>query len=182
MKFKALVRSLSLALPVLFLLGCDSSTETEQPLDYIVSVPSAPVYYGSGVELTPVIGVPAQTQEGQQIFVSKIFDFDYQFGTAYELRLTTFKTSDGTYLKLDEVISSESDAIGTSYIYSDVELTRGSFTEKSSGVYGFFGYSFYCSDEVDCASLVAISQSGGLVEVEFEYTGGAVPITLVRWD
>lgn len=142
MKFKALVRSLSLALPVLFLLGCDSSTETEQPLDYIVSVPSAPVYYGSGVELTPVIGVPAQTQEGQQIFVSKIFDFDYQFGTAYELRLTTFKTSDGTYLKLDEVISSESDAIGTSYIYSDVELTRALLPRKAREYMDFLAIAF----------------------------------------
>lgn len=182
MKFKALLHSLSIAFPALFLLGCDNATEKEQPLDYIVNVPSAPVYYGPDIELTPVIGVPAQTQDGQRIFVSNIFDFDYELGTAYELRLVTFKTSDGTYLKVDEIISAEPDPIGTSYIYNNVELTRGSFTEKSSGVFGFFGYSFYCSDEVDCASLVTISQSGGLVEVEFEYTGGAVPITLVRWN
>lgn len=183
MRFKALVRSLPLAISALYLLGCnDSSIEPEQPAQYTVSVPSSPVYYGVDGS-HPILGVPAEIDSGRTIFVDDVFDFEYEFGTSYQLQLVTFKTADGTtYLKLVEVISAEPDAIGTSYVYSDVELTRGSFTEKSSGVFGFFGYSFLCEQDLDCASLVAISQSGGLVEVEFEYTGGAVPITLVRWD
>ncbi|RUO65101.1 hypothetical protein SAMN06297229_1539 [Pseudidiomarina planktonica] len=184
MRFTTFVRSVLLALSACYLLGCnDSSPEPVQPQEYTISAPSNPVYYGPGVALSPLIGVPAQLDNGQIIFVDDVFDFEYQFGTSYELRLVTFQTSDGTtYFKLVEVISAEPDAIGTSYIYSDVELTRGSFTEKSSGVFGFFGYSFLCAQNLDCASLVAISQSGGLVEVEFDYTGGAVPITLVRWN
>lgn len=181
MKINNGIRSLLLALMTLYLSGCNDSTDP--PKEYIMSVPSSPVYYGSGLAFTPVIGVPGQLQNGNTIFVHGIFDFDYKFGTSYELRLVEFDvTSEGASLRVAEIISAVSDPIGTRYVYSDVELTRTSFTDESDEVYAFHRYEFLCAEGVDCDSLVAIADSGGLVEVEFEYTGGDVPITLVRWN
>ncbi|MEX1220526.1 MAG: hypothetical protein WEA82_00265 [Idiomarina sp.] len=182
MKLKLLWRPASVLLAALYLFGCDSSSESQPDIDYVASVPSSPVYYGTGLEFTPIVGVPAQTENGERVFVDDLYNFDYQLGTSYELRLVTYLAGDGTYFKVDEIISAQPDPIGTLYTYSEVELVRTSFTEKSAGVFAFFGYPFVCAADVDCASLVAINQSGGLVEVEFEYTGGTVPMTLVRWN
>lgn len=183
-KSKNLVRSLSLAVITTYLLGCGSDDTTE----YIVTVASEPVYYGLGLEFTPELVAIATRQNNQTMFATDIIGFEHEFGTSYELRVlekkvdTNYADDSPVSRTLIEVISSQADPIGTSYLYNEVELSGPALSSNNDGVYEFYPYEFLCAEDVDCDALVAIADSGGLVEVEFEYTGGDVPITLVRWD
>ncbi|MEX1221540.1 MAG: DUF4377 domain-containing protein [Idiomarina sp.] len=186
MELKTLARSLSLALITTYLLGCGSSDDSTE---YTVTVAPQPVYYGLGLQFTPPIVGLGTTQEGQTIFAERIIGFDHEFGTSYELRVLEKEVDTEGYadassvsIELIEIISSQADPVGTNYVYSEVELSGSPFYNKTEGVYGFYQYEFLCADNVDCDGLVDISDSGGLVEIEFEYTGGDVPVTLVRWN
>lgn len=185
MKLKTLVYVLSLTLVTTLLFGCGSSSDTTE---YTVTVAPKPVYYGLGLEFTPELVALATRQNGDTMFVTDILGFEHEFGTSYELRVlerkvdTNYADDSPVSRTLIEVINAQTDPIGTSYIYNDVELSGPAFSSKNDGVYEFYPYEFLCAEGVDCDGLVAIADSGGLVEIEFEYTGGDVPITLVRWD
>ncbi|WP_417442669.1 DUF4377 domain-containing protein [Idiomarina abyssalis] len=189
MEFKTLSRSLLLAFMTAYLFGCGGSNDSDEGTEYTVTVASEPVYYGLGIQFTPPITGHGTNQSGQEIFTTSIEGFEHEFGTSYELRVLeknvdTEGVADGSSISIElvEVISSQSDSVGTSYVYSEVELSGNPFTDKEEGVYSFYQYEFLCAENADCDALVAIADSGGLVEVEFEYTGGEIPVTLVRWN
>jgi hypothetical protein len=186
MKFKIPVNLFSIVVTAMFLASCGSDDSLE-PNTYIASVASMPTYYG--VESKIVIDAVADVEDGDDTVASDIFSFNYEFGTSYRLLVDQFPAAasgdDGSTIILTgliEVISATPDPIGTSYKYDNVELSGNPFTDESAGVYGFYQYEFLCADNVDCDGLVAIADSGGLVNIEFEYTGGDVPITLVWWN
>ncbi|WP_417659467.1 hypothetical protein [Pseudidiomarina sp.] len=176
----------SVLFATIFLASCGGSDEESDPNTYRANVSSTPQYYG--VDSTIHIDAFAEVQNGVDTVASDIFNFEYEFGTSYELRVGQFPAApsgDGATIiltSLIEVVSATPDAIGTSYRYDNVELRGNPFTEETTGIYGFYQYDFLCADNVDCDALVAIADSGGLVSVEFEYTGGDVPITLVWWN
>ncbi|MEX1222428.1 MAG: hypothetical protein WEA82_09995 [Idiomarina sp.] len=189
MKLNMLKSFLLIVTVTISLGGCGGSSDSDELTIYRVSVASKPMYFGVGAASTPVIDGVAVVQGGVDTVASDIFNFDYEFGTSYELRVTQLKAaadgSDGStqvLTDLVEVSSSEADGIGTEYVYNEVELIENPFSDKEDGVYGFYQYEFLCADSVDCDGLVAIGDSGGLVELIFEYTGGDVPITLVEWN
>lgn len=189
MESKTLSRSLLLTFMTAYLFGCGGSNDSDEGTEYTVTVASEPVYYGLGIQFTPPITGHGTTQSGQEIFTTSIEGFEHEFGTSYELRVLeknvdTEGVADGSSISIElvEVISSQADSVGTSYVYSEVELSGNPFTDKEEGVYGFYQYEFLCAENADCDALVAIADSGGLVEVEFEYTGGEIPVTLVRWN
>jgi len=187
MKLKKILNSVLFAvLTTTLLASCGGSDEPSDPNAYRANVSSTPQYYG--IDSTIHIDAFAEVQNGVDTVASDIFNFEYEFGTSYELRVGQFPAAasgDGSTViltSLIEVVSATPDAIGTSYKYDNVELSGNPFTEESAGVYGFYQYEFLCADNVDCDGLVAIADSGGLVNIEFEYTGGDVPITLVWWN
>ncbi|RUO59929.1 DUF4377 domain-containing protein [Pseudidiomarina marina] len=173
------------------LMGCGGSSDSNEGTEFNVSVESAPVYYGLGIQFTPALAAIATSDSGREMFADSIVGFEHEFGTSYELRVVekdvdtdNVADSSATSIELVEIISSEPDEIGTSYVYNEVTLEGNPFTanEETAGVYAFYQYEFLCAENVDCDGLVAIADSGGLVSVEFEYTGGEVPITLVWWN
>lgn len=189
MKLNTLARTLLPFCIAASLFGCGSSNDFDEGTEYSVTVASQPVYFGIGLEFTPILDGLGETQGGLDIFAGSIVGFDYEFGTSYELRVIQHKVdtdgvADGgsTSTKLIEVISSEADSVGTKYIYDEVELRGSPFSDEGEGIYTFYQYEFLCSESVDCDSLVAIGDSGGIAQLEFEYTAGLVPITLIRWN
>ncbi|RWU11100.1 hypothetical protein EGC76_06010 [Pseudidiomarina gelatinasegens] len=190
MKLKKSANILSIIFAATFLVSCgssDDSTEVDGLPTYIVNVESTPHYFGVDSDIN--IDAVAQVQNGTDTVASDIYGFEYEFGTSYELRVWQLEiaasdSSSGISTELVEVISATPDAIGTSYVYNEVTLEGNPFTanEQTAGVYAFYQYEFLCAENVDCDGLVAIADSGGLVSVEFEYTGGEVPITLVWWN
>ncbi|OZB02602.1 MAG: hypothetical protein B7X54_10895 [Idiomarina sp. 34-48-12] len=165
--------------------GASDSTEVDGLPTYIVNIESTPHYFGVDSDIN--IDAVAQVQNGTDTVASDIYGFEYEFGTSYQLHVWQLEiaasdSSSGISTELVEIISATPDALGTSYKYDNVELSGNPFTEESAGVYGFYQYVFLCADNVDCDALVAIADSGGLVNIEFEYTGGDVPITLVWWN
>ncbi|WP_164876811.1 DUF4377 domain-containing protein [Pseudidiomarina gelatinasegens] len=191
MKLKISTNLLSVVVATVFLVSCGGSSDSDEGTEFNVSVESTPAYYGLGIQFTPPLAATATSDSGREMFTDSIIGFEHEFGTSYELRVVekdvdTNNVADGsaTSIELVEVISSQPDAIGTSYVYNEVTLEGNPFTanEQTAGVYAFYQYEFLCAENVDCDGLVAIADSGGLVSVEFEYTGGDVPITLVWWN
>ncbi len=141
---------------------------------------------------TPCVGVSQQlcfiTQDGDVdgYFYDSIEGFDFVWGHTYQLSLkvtdVTDPPADASSLKysIENVISDIEDTLGTSYEYNLVELLDRTFT-KESGVYYFLGQSFECQTDVDCDGLVNLNNSGGLVNVTFEYIGDG-QIILVQWN
>lgn len=187
MTLKSTSNVFSALFATIFLASCGDSDDSLEPNTYIANVASAPTYFG--VESNIVIDAVADVEDGDDTVASDIFSFNYEFGTSYRLLVDQFPAAasgdDGSTIILTgliEVISATPDPIGTSYKYDNVELIGNPFTEESAGVYGFYQYEFLCAENVDCDGLVAIADSGGLVNIEFEYTDGDVPITLVWWN
>lgn len=119
-------------------------------------------------------------------FYNSIDGFDYVWGHAYQLTMTVTEISnppaDGSSLnyRLDEIVSDIEDSIGTRYSYERVELLNHTFT-KAPDNYNFLGQPFMCKTGVDCDGLVNLNNSGGSVNVAFEYLGNG-EIQLVQWN
>jgi len=125
-------------------------------------------------------------QGGNLNFFDPIEGFDFVWGHAYELsvKVSTIDNplADGSSFKyeLAETISDSEDSVGSRYEYERVELLDFTFTNES-GVYYFLGQPFICDASVDCDGLISINNSGGLVNVVFEYIGDG-EIQLVQWN
>ena len=91
--------------------------------------------------------------------------------------------ADGSSLKyeLQQIVSDDEDTIGTNYEYELVELLDSTFTKDLDGKYYFLEQPFTCSTTVDCDTLVNLNNSGGLVNVTFEYSGNG-KIVLTQWN
>lgn len=123
---------------------------------------------------------------GNEFFYEPIDGFDFVWGHTYELSLieTTLENppqdASSSQYELEKIISDSEDSIGNKYEYERVVLLDYTFT-KESGVYYFLGQSFSCQENVDCDGLVSINNSGGSVNVIFEYIGNG-EILLVQWN
>ncbi|TCI04713.1 DUF4377 domain-containing protein [Corallincola luteus] len=122
----------------------------------------------------------------EELFYEEIEDFNHVWGHTYELSVLVTKLdepaedgSDVSY-SLDEVLSRVEDEIATEYAYEEVELLESTFTVDND-IYYFLGQPFECATDVDCDGLVDMNNSGGLVNVTFEYLG-AGEIALIAWD
>ena len=119
-------------------------------------------------------------------FHGPIEGFDFVWGHAYELSLNVSAVENpeadasSTKFELNEIISESEDSVGSRYEYERVELLDFTFT-KESGVYHLLGQPFLCRAGADCDGLISINNSGGLVNVEFEYLGDG-QIALVQWN
>ena len=82
--------------------------------------------------------------------------------------------------ELVEVISDIEDIAEYSYEYKRVELLNNTFT-KEDDIYYFLGQPFECQVNTDCDGLVNLNNSGGLVNLLFEYLGNG-QIVLVQWS
>ncbi|SDK44856.1 protein of unknown function [Ferrimonas sediminum] len=140
----------------------------------------------------PCVGVSQQlcfiTQDGDvdSYLYDSIEGFDFVWGHTYQLSLKVTKVidppADASSIKysIENIISDIEDPFNTSYEYELVELLDWTFT-KESGVYYFLGQPFECQTDVDCDGLVNLNNSGGLVNLTFEYIGNG-QITLVQWN
>lgn len=119
-----------------------------------------------------------------ELFSVPIEGFNFVWGHTYELSLDVTEIedppADGSSIKYElvEIISDIEDNLGSTYVYDSVVLLDNTFT-KESDVYFFLGQTFTC--HVDCDSLVNMNNSGGLVNVTFEYIGNG-EMLLVQWN
>ena len=171
------------------LTGCGSSSDEGDSV-LAARIASAPTYFGPNDEFTPELDAVVEVTGGRSTYASRLApELVYQFGTTYELRVTQDyapasggSPSSNYITNVVEVVATEQDAVGTTYVYENIELIGSPFTIDDNAIYYFYQYAFECAETVDCDALVDMGDSGGLVDVEFEYTGGETPITLVGWN
>lgn len=119
-------------------------------------------------------------------FYDSIEGFDFVWGHTYELSVEVSEVEeveeDASSLRyeLSEVVSDAEDSIGTTYDYERVSMLESTFTREAD-VYQFLAQPFTCAVDVDCDGLVNLNNSGGMVNVTFEYIGNG-EISLVQWN
>ena len=126
-----------------------------------------------------------QTQDNE-LFSDPIEGFEFNWGHTYELSLEVSEIENppldasSQRYELTDIVSDTEDSTGTRYEYERVNLLDSTFTNESD-VYYFLGQPFTCGVDVDCVGLVSINNSGGSVNVSFEYIGNG-EISLVQWN
>jgi len=117
-----------------------------------------------------------------------IESFNFIWGHNYQLKVEITHLdnppADGSSEKwqVKEVISDIEDKVGQKYLIKSISLFSNTFTiDLETNQYQFLGKEFKCSDNVDCGALVGINDTGGVVDVIFEYAGLG-NITLTQWN
>lgn len=117
-----------------------------------------------------------------------IESFDFIWGHNYQLKVEVTQLdnppADGSSEKwlVKEVTSDIEDNVGQQYLIKSIWLLSNTFTiDLETNQYKFLGKEFTCSSDVDCDALVGINDTGGVVDVTFEYVGSG-NITLVNWN
>ncbi|MGS0497134.1 DUF4377 domain-containing protein [Pseudoalteromonas mariniglutinosa] len=175
------IRIVILLITCLLIISCDDDNDTSS-LDTKTFASHKTPCVGVSQQLCLII----QDDDVGSYFYDSIEGFDFVWGHTYQLSLKITDIinppADASSLQysIENVISDIEDNVGTRYEYSLVELLEWTFT-KESGVYYFLGQPFECQTGVDCDGLVNLNNSGGLVNVTFEYIGDG-QITLVQWN
>nr|WP_277619583.1 DUF4377 domain-containing protein [Shewanella mangrovi] len=157
----------------------DSDDTTQQTLKFLS-------YKQPCVATSQQLCLLAANTSSPTYFYDAIAGFEFVWGHSYELTVdvTTIKNppADGSSMsyELVNVVSDVEDAVGTAYPYDLVEMMASTIT-KQGDVYYFLGQPFNCSADADCDGLVAMNNSGGLVNLAFEYAGDG-NITLTGWN
>jgi hypothetical protein len=175
-------RIVILLISCLFIISCDDSetinTESMDLLSYKTPC--------QGITQLLCLVTHDSDNDVNSFFYDSIEEFNFVWGHTYQLSVKITEISnppaDGSSLKyeLKEIISDIEDNIETSYNYELVELLDFTLTMESN-VYYFLGQPFECKVDVDCDSLVNLNNSGGLINVYFEYIGEG-KIMLVEWN
>ncbi|MGM0525648.1 MAG: DUF4377 domain-containing protein [Pseudomonadota bacterium] len=171
------------------LVGCGStsSDENETIMATIDTVPSLCSEYD---QRNRTLCAPVFKDESGEPYsgIGGIVDFEYQFGTRYELLLEVIELDDppadgfSIEYRIIEVLSEEQDPLGTTYLYEDVHLVDDAFIVIGDGIFSLPPYEMLCADDVDCETLANMANSGGIVSIELTMTGGEIPITLTEWN
>ncbi|MDX1391545.1 MAG: DUF4377 domain-containing protein [Rheinheimera sp.] len=174
-----LIRTIPVLLLCFVIAACnddDSKTETIELLSY----------KNPCVFMTQSLCNVEKTASDIGNFYSEINGFDFLWGHSYKLAVRVTKVGnpaadapDRVY-DLIKVLQHSEDSIGTRYEYPLVELLFLTFTKETDKYY-FLGHPFECAAGVDCDALVSLNNTGGLVNVVFEYIGNG-KIALVYWD
>ncbi len=181
-------------LPLLLLLAlltaCGSDSDSEPPTDAILlSLEVAPYQkdcQGEGQFLCMV--VQEEDSDDTSLHYGGITEFEYQWGHHYTLLIRREpipeeqQVADGSSVR-DELVEIESeteDPEGTRYDLENILLLDHTF-ERIDGQYEMLGKPFQCVDTDMCDELVAINNTGGMVNVTMEYRGNG-EIQLIDWE
>lgn len=187
------------------LIGCNSSSSSDD-----TGVLYSEVFVGSTEnvpELCSLITDPVFEDFGIRVFCPKLMtsddpkynnqytysfvNFEKQFGTVYTLKVEVNhlkeppEDASSVEKYVLEVLDEQQDPLGTVYFYKDIPLYTHAFLkgESAENLYMIGYWSFLCAENVDCDTLVELSEnnSGGLVSVEITLTGGDIPGTITAW-
>ncbi|RTE85932.1 MULTISPECIES: DUF4377 domain-containing protein [Gammaproteobacteria] len=171
---------------LLLMVGCDlSSNDNEQ---ITVTISSTPQLCHHSWEYATLCSPAVTDSSGASRAFSPIIDFEYEFGTEYELLLEVIEIknppedSSAYEYKILRTIRQEQDPIGTTYVYQDVSLTNDAFVSVGNGIYSLPPYEFQCAENVDCDTLVGMANSGGVVSIELTMIGGEIPVAVTVWN
>lgn len=176
------MRSVFLFVIVLLITSC--SADSEKEFEFVSVDSSKSVCFG--VSQQACLRVFSGEGGNFSLFYGNIEGFSFKWGYSYDIvvRQTEVQSppADGSTVKsqLMRVESSEEDPVGTRYVYSNVDLLDFTilFQENS---YQFLFNRFICADDVDCEALLALNNSGGQVNLVFQYIGNS-EIQLVGWQ
>lgn len=130
--------------------------------------------------------VTGQSETQSELFYNNIVGFQYVWGTSYQLSVrVTERTNlpqDGSSFRYEliEVLNETEITEGSRFEYEAVDLLENTVTYENE-TYLFLGQPFGCLPDAGCASLLAMNNSGGVVNITFEYTGNG-EIALVGWS
>ncbi|WP_394175132.1 DUF4377 domain-containing protein [Thalassotalea litorea] len=177
-------RNLLLILCSLLVISCGGSEDDNQE-EVTVHIKSYRSVCDFSVQSLCIIA-RFEPQTEYQDFHLAFENFTPEWGHSYELNVlvTSFSSSDADQLpptyEVLQLISENEDVIGTEYQYDNAEIKSATFTFED-GNYLFLGHPYTCLDGVDCDVLVAMTNSGGLVNLTFEYLGNG-EIGLSYWN
>ncbi|EGN74341.1 hypothetical protein A28LD_2127 [Idiomarina sp. A28L] len=180
-------RYLLCLLLILALVGCNSSDNDNERLT--VTIGSNPPLCPPTNEFRTICSPYLINESGGiQGTIALLVDFEYEFGTEYELLVEIVELADppadgfSAEYRILEVLREEQDAIGTIYNYESVTLIHDAFVFIEEGVYSLPPHNFLCADDVDCDTLADMANSGGVVSIELTMTGGEIPVTVTNWN
>jgi len=169
------------------LAGCNSGSDDIETVT--VTVGSVPPLCSPPDEFRTLCPPDFADSTGNRIgTIRQIINFDYEFGTQYELLLEVVRLSDppadglAVEYHILEILSEEQDPVGTTYIYDAVPLVEDAFVVVREDVYALPPHEVLCADDTDCNALAEIANSGGEAYIELTMTGGSIPITLTYWN
>lgn len=174
------LRSVTYAIVSILLVSCGSSDDSSTEELSLLSYKQPCFTVGQGLCNIE------KSADGQSLFYNQIDGFSYIWGHRYDLKVRISVNSnlvaDGSShrYELIQVLSDTEDAVGTEYKYNLVELMDNTFV-KRDGEYYFLEQPFACAAAVNCDALVDLNNSGGLVNLEFEYIGQG-KISLKSWN
>ncbi|WP_036186432.1 DUF4377 domain-containing protein [Marinimicrobium agarilyticum] len=183
-----LILPLLLSFALLTACGSDSATEPapEAELVRFEVEPYRQACVGEGQFLCLI--VRAEDEESASLFYGGIIGFDHQWGHQYTLQVRRESipeeelVADGSSVRheLVEIESETEDPEGTRYELTGIFLLDHTF-ERVDGQYEMIGKPFQCQDTEVCDDLVAINDTGGMVNVTMEYRGNG-EIRLIDWE
>lgn len=132
--------------------------------------------------------VREEDEDSASFYYGGIVGFDHQWGHQYTLRVRRESipeeelVADGSSIRdeLVEIESESEDPEGTRYRLTRIMLRDNTF-ERVDGQYEMLGKPFQCPDTEMCDELVAINNTGGMVNVTMEYRGDG-EIRLIDWE
>ncbi len=161
----------------------DNNSSSESTTETLILLSKKVPCFGVSQRLC---NVALNTDGIEELFFDPVNGFGFMWGHSYKLLVNVSNVDDppedGSTLKYDlkEINSNIEDSIGTGYRYELVELLNNTFTSEGD-VYYFLGQPFECSNSIDCNGLISLNNSGGLVNVTFNYLGDG-KIMLNQWD
>ncbi|RUO19262.1 hypothetical protein CWE08_09730 [Aliidiomarina iranensis] len=172
---------------LLALVGCNSSDNDNERITVTIGSkpPLCPPTNEFRTLCTPALFDESGSNQGS---IALLVDFQYEFGTEYELLVEIVELADppadgfSAEYRILEVLQEEQDAIGTVYTYESVTLIHDAFVFVDEGIYALPPHNFLCADDVDCDTLVDMANSGGVVSIELTMTGGEIPVTVTNWN
>ncbi|MGF1732191.1 DUF4377 domain-containing protein [Photobacterium kasasachensis] len=171
---------------IMLLIGiCSCSSESSQGTEKVLTIDSYQSTCQSMFQQL-CMRTKALGSDVFELFYDDIAGFSYSWGTLYEVKVKITNIdnppADASSQKYQhiEILSSTEDQVGTSYEFNGIEMLNSTFT-KTDGNYYFLGKNFECGSGTDCDALVALNNSGGLVNVTFKYLGNT-KIQLVSWS
>ena len=192
-----LKRIFIILISLIFTTACEkgNNTKTEEMTILSYKTPC------SGLRQRLCYLVKSNNADETTLFYNSIENFEFSWGHTYQISVlvTEIKNppADASSVKyqLKQLVSDVEDDIGQTYKYELVELLDQTLTQdldnqhldnqnlnnQDSKIYYFLFQPFECSAEIDCDGLVNMNNTGGLVNVTFEYLGEG-KVILTDWN
>jgi len=176
-------RNFFIMIVILLTAACNGNSDNNDEQRSITVLPfQSPCFT---MEQTLCLVTKTGASDQTNMIANEIIGFEHLWGYTYDIAVIvkdiTPPSADGSNksFTLKSVDNKSEDEVGTIYEITNVELLDRTITKEDS-VYFFIGKEFSCENLDLCESLLGMNNSGGIVDIQFEYIGDG-EISLKSW-